>query len=126
MRLALVIACVLIVGMYAPDSSVRQQFKHAPAQAQAAPPQRQAQTELDRQVTLRSYIRRGNAPVAAESAVARRRTEWLRPSGGAATDAQPPQPGNRQLPGPVGLLLALALLNGAGAAPPAISQPEIN
>jgi hypothetical protein len=124
MRLALVIACVLIVGMYAPDTGVRQQFKHAPAQAQAAPPQRQAQTELDRQVTLRSYIRRGNTPVAAESAVARGRTEWLRPSG-AATDAQP-QPGNRQLPGPVGLLLALALLNGAGAAPPAISQPEIN
>ena len=124
MRSALAIACVLTVGMYAPDSSVRQQFKHAPAQAQAAPPQRQAQTELDRQVTLRSYIRGGNTPVAAESAVARRRTEWLRPSGGPATDAQPP--GNRQLPGPVGLLLALALLNGAGAAPPAISQPEIN
>ena len=126
MRSALVTACILIVATYAPGTSVRQQFQHAPAQAQAAPSQRQAQTELDRQVTLRSYIRRGNTPVAAESAVARRRTEWLRPSGGPATDAQPPQPGNRQLPAPLGLLLALALLNGAGAAPPAISQPEIN
>jgi hypothetical protein len=126
MRLALVIACLLIVGTYAPDTSVRQQFKHAPAQAQAPPPQRQAQTELDRQVTLPSVIRRGNTPMAAESAVARRRAEWLRPSGGPATDGQPSPPGNRQLPGAVGLLLAIALLNGASAAPSAISQPEIN
>jgi hypothetical protein len=56
--------------------------------------------------------------VAAESAVARRRAESHRPSGGPATDAQPPQRDNRQLPGAVGLLLSLALLSGAGAEPP--------
>jgi hypothetical protein len=33
---------------------------------------------------------------------------------------------NRQLPEAAGLLLALALLSGAGVAPAAISQPEIN
>jgi hypothetical protein len=119
MRSALVTACMLIVGTYAPDTSIRQQFQHAPAQAQAAPPQRQAQTELDR-VTLRSDTRRGNTSVAAESPVARRRAESLRPLGGPATDAQPV---DRQLPRAVGLLLALALLN-PGAASPAISQPE--
>jgi hypothetical protein len=110
--------------MYVPAAGVRQQFQHAPAQAQAAPPQRLAQTERDRQGTPRPDIRRTS--VAAERAVARRRAELHLPSGGPATDAQPPQPGNRQLPGAVGLLLALGLLSGAGAAPPAISQPEIN
>ncbi len=51
---------------------------------------------------------------------------------------QPPQPGsrvvedpratlNRQFPGAAGLLLALALLNGTGAVPPAATkQPQIN
>jgi hypothetical protein len=126
MRSALVAACMLIVGVYAPETSVRQQFQHTPAQAQAAPPQRQGPTELDRQVTPRSDIRRGNASVAAESPVARRRPESFRPSGGLAADARPAHPGNRQLPGGVGLLLAFALLSGAGAAPPAISQREIN
>jgi hypothetical protein len=110
--------------MYVPAAGVRQQFQHAPAQARAAAPQRLAQTERDRQGTPRPDIRRGNTSVAAESAVARRRAESHLPSGGPATDAQPP--GNRQLPGAVGLLLALGLLSGAGAAPPAISQPETN
>jgi hypothetical protein len=110
--------------MYVPAAGVRQQFQHATAQAQAAPPQRQA--ERDRQGTPRADIRRGNTSVAAESAVARRRAESHRPSGGPATDAQPPQRDNRQLPGAVGLLLSLALLSGAGAEPPAISQREID
>jgi hypothetical protein len=110
--------------MYVPAAGVRQQFQHAPAQARAAAPQRLAQTERDRQGTPRPDIRRGNTSVAAESAVARRRAESHLPSGGPATYAQPP--GNRQLPGAVGLLLALGLLSGAGAAPPAISQPETN
>jgi hypothetical protein len=126
MRSALITACMLLAGMYVPAAGVRQQFQHAPARAQAAPPQRLAQTERDRQGTSRPDIRRGNTSVAAESAVARRRAESHLPSGGPATDAQPPQAGNRQLPGAVGLLLALGLLSGAGAAPPAISQPEIN
>lgn len=126
MRSAAVTACMLIVGTYAPITSVRQQLQHAPAQAQAAPRQRQAQTELDRHVTPRSDIRDRNTLVAAESAVARRRAESLRPLGGRATDTQQPHPGNGQVPGAVGLLLALALLNGAGAAPAATSQPEIH
>ena len=127
MRSALITACTLLVGMYVPAAGVRQQFQHAPAQAQAAPPQHQAQTERDRQGTPRPDIRRGNTSVAAESAVARRRAESYLPSGGPATDAQPPPLSNRQLPEAVGLLLSLALLSGAGAAPPpAISQREID
>jgi hypothetical protein len=127
MRSALVTACMLLLGTCAPAAGVRQQFQHAPAQAQAAPPQRQAQTERDRQGAPRPDIRRGNTSVAAESDVARRRAESHLPSGGPATDAQPPQPGNRQLQEAVGLLLSLALLSGAGAAPPpAISQREID
>jgi hypothetical protein len=136
MRSALVTGCMLILGTCAPGAGVRQHFQHAPAQAQAAPPQRQAQAERDRQGTRRPDIRRGNTAVARASAVARRRAESHLPSGGPATDAthlrgaqqgQPPQPGNRQLPEAVGLLLSLALLSGAGAAPaPAISQREID
>jgi hypothetical protein len=127
MRSAVVTACMLLLGTCAPGAGVRQHFQHAPAQAQAAPPQRQAQTERDRQGTPRPDIRRGNTAVAGASAVARRRAESHLPSGGPATDAQPPQPGNRQLPEAVGLLLSLALLSGAGAAPPpAISQREID
>jgi hypothetical protein len=136
MRSALVTACTLLLGMCAPAAGVRQHFQHAPAQAQAAPPQRQAQTERDRQGTSRPDIRRGNTAVAGASPVARRRAESHLPSGGPATDAthlpgaqqgQPPQPGNRQLPEAVGLLLSLALLSGAGAAPPpAISEREID
>jgi hypothetical protein len=126
MRSALITACMLLVGIYVPAAGVRQQFQHAPAQAQAAPPQRLAQSERDRQGTPRPDIRRGNTPVAAGSAVARRRAGSHLPSGGPATDALPPQPGNRQLPGAVGLLLALGLLSGAGPAPPVISQREID
>ena len=136
MRSALVTACTLVLGTCAPAAGVRQHFQHVPAQAQAAPPQRQAQTERDRQGTPRLHIRRGNTAVPGASAVARRRAEWHLPSGGPATDAthlpgaqqgRPPQPGNRQLPEAVGLLLSLALLSGAGAAPPpAISQREID
>jgi hypothetical protein len=125
MRSALIIACMLL-GAYAPGTGLRPQFQDAAAQAQAAPPQRQAQTDHDRQEgTPRPDIRRGNTSVAQESAVARRRAESHWPLGGHATDAQQ-QRGNRQLPGAMGLLLAIALLNGAGAAPPAISQPETN
>jgi hypothetical protein len=127
MRSALVTACMLLLGTCAPAAGVRQHFQHAPAQAQAAPPQRQAHTERDRQATPRPDFRRGNTAVAGASAVARRRAESHLPSGGPATDAQPPQPGNRQLPEAVGLLLSLALLSGAGAAPPpAISHREID
>jgi hypothetical protein len=127
MRSAFVTACMLLLGTCAPAAGVRQHFQHAPAQAQAAPPQRQAQTERDRHGTPRPDIRRGNTAVAGASAVARRRAESHLPSGGPATDARPPQPGNRQLPEAVGLLLSLALLSGAGAAPPlAISQREID
>jgi hypothetical protein len=78
--------------MYAPATGVHPQFQDA---AQTAPPQRQAQTDHDRQEgTPRPGIRRGNASVAQESAVARRRAESHRPLGGPATDGQPPQTGN--------------------------------
>ena len=126
------------------EAAVREQFQHPPAQA--APPQRQAQIERDRPGTPRPDIRRGNTAVAGERAVARRRAESHPPPGAPATDAThppgaqqepPPQPGdpgvedkretlNRQLPGAAGLLLALALLSGAGVTHPAISQPGIN
>jgi hypothetical protein len=124
MRSALITACVLL-GTYAPATRVHTQFQDAPAQAQAAPPERQGQTDRDRQEgTRRPDFRRGDTSVAQESAVARRRANSHRPLGGPATDASP-QPGARQLPAAMGLLLALALLNGGGSAPPAVSQPEI-
>jgi len=124
MRSALITACTLL-ATYVPATGVHPQFHDTPAQAQAAPPQRQAQTEHDRQEgTPRPDMRRGNTSVQ-ESAVAGRRAESHRPLGGPASEAPPPQTGNRQLRATLGLLLALTLLNGAGAAPPAISQPEI-
>lgn len=133
MRSALVIACVILLGAGAPAAGVRQHFQNAPARAQAAPPQRQDQTERNRQGKPPVDIRRGNTAVAGASAVARRRAESL---DGPATDAmhltgaqqgQPPPPGDRQLPDAVGLLLSLALLSGASAAPPAaISHREID
>lgn len=124
MRSPLITACMLLMGAYAPVVSVRPQIQQAPAQAQAAPPQHQAQTARDWQGTPRPDIRRGNTPVAAESSLSRRRAESHR-SGGLATDAQPGQPGNRQVPGAVGLLLALALLSNAGAVPPpAVAHPD--
>jgi hypothetical protein len=117
------------------EAAVRQQFQHPPARE--ALPQRQTQTERDQGSTPRPDIRRSNTAVAGKSAVARRRAESHPPPGGPATDAthppgaqqgQPPQPGNggvadkretlnRQLPEAAGLLLALALLSGAGVAP---------
>lgn len=136
MRSVLVTACMVLVGAGAPTAGVRQHSQQAPAQAQAAPPQRQDQTKRDQQGTPRPDIRRGNTAVAGASAIARRQAESHLPRGGSTTDAmhlpsaqpgRPPQPGNGQLPEAVGLLLSLALLSGAGAAPPpAISQKKID
>jgi hypothetical protein len=127
MRSALITACMLL-GTYVPATGVHPLYRDAPAQAQAAPPPRQAHADRDRdrdEGTPRTDVRQGNTSVAAGSAVAPRRAQFHRPLDGPATDAQLQQPGNRQLPGAtMALLLALALLNGAGAAPPAISQPE--
>jgi hypothetical protein len=115
------------------EAAVRRQFRH-PLAPQALL-QRQTQTERDQGSTLPPDIRRGNAAMAGESAVARRRTESQPPPGGSAPDAthhpgaktgQPPQSANRgvedkkatsnrRLPEAVGLLLALALLSGRGA-----------
>lgn len=125
MRSALITACILL-NTYAPATGVHSQFQQAPSQAQAAPPQRQAQADRGGQEgTARPDIRRGNTSVAQERAVARSRAESHWPLGAPATDAQPPQPANRQLTGAMGLLLAFALMNGAGAIAPASSQPEI-
>jgi hypothetical protein len=73
------------------EAAVREQFQHPPA-AQAGQPRRQAQTEPDRQNTLRQDSRPGNAAVAGERAVARGRAESHSPPSGRATDAaHPPQ-----------------------------------
>jgi hypothetical protein len=116
MRLALMTTCVLVltVGAYASRVSLRQQFHHA--SAQAALPQPQAQTGRDRQGTLGPDARRENTSVTAESSVARRRAEPHRSSGGPASDAQLPQPGNRQSSEAMAFLLGLALLNNSGPA----------
>ncbi len=83
------------------DAGVRQQFAHPPTQA--APPQRQAQSERDWQGTPRPDIRRGNTAVAGESAVAPRRADSHPPPGDHAAEAthppqaergKPPQSGN--------------------------------
>lgn len=124
MRSVLITAWTLL-GTYAPATGVHPQFQDAPAQAQAAP-QLQAQTDRDRQEgTPRPDIHRGNTSVAQESAIARRPAEPHRPLGDPLIDAHPLQPDKRQLPAAMGVLLALALLNAAGAASPTISQPEI-
>jgi hypothetical protein len=124
MRSALITACMLL-GTYGPATGVHQ-FQDAPSQAQAATPQHRTQDDrYGQEGTARPDIRRGNTSVAQESAGARSGSASQRPLGGTATDAQPPQPGNRQLTGAIGLLLALELLSGAGAGPPAISQPEV-
>ena len=115
MRSSLIAACLLTMGMYA---------SAAPPQAQTAPAQPQAQTELDRQGTQPPGIHRDNASVTANSVLVRGRANSHQPS----TDTQPrnQQSGNRQLPQPVGLLLALALLDGAGAAPRETPQSNIH
>ena len=119
MRSSLIAAYLLSMGMYAPA---------APPRAQTAPPQPQAQIELVRQGTPPPSIRRDNASVTANSVLVRGRAKSHQPTGGPATDTQPrnQQSGNRQLPQPVGLLLALALLDGAGAAPQETPQSAIH
>jgi hypothetical protein len=120
MRSSLIAASYLLtMGMYAPA---------APPQAQMAPPQPQAQTELVRQGKPPPDIRRDNASVTANTIRVLGQAKSHQPSGGPATDTQPrnQQSGNRQLPQSVGLLLALALLDGAGAAPQGTPQSAIH
>ena len=134
MRSVLVMACVVFLAAGAPAAVVRQHSQQAPAQAQAAPPQPQDPTERDRQRTPRPYFRRGNRGVEGASPIARGEAESHlsrgRPAIGAmqlagAQQERPPQPGHGQLPDAVGLLLSIALLSGAGAAPPpATSHPQ--
>jgi hypothetical protein len=102
MRSSLIAAFLLTVGMYAPASSVSQQVSVAPPQAQTVPRQRQARTGLDHQTAHRSRasIATNTPPMQLES-------------------------GNRKMPAPVGLLLALGLLDG-GAAPHQTRQTEIH
>jgi hypothetical protein len=112
------------------ESAVRQQLQHLLV-PEALP---QTQTERYQESTLRPDVRRGNTAVAGEGAVVRRRAKSQPPPAGSASDptrprgAQPGQPPrsanqggedkkgapNRQLPDAAGLLLALALLSGAG------------
>lgn len=126
MHSAVVTVCLLIVGTYAPATGVRPQPQQESHQVQTGPPARQVRIELDQQGMPRFDIPHGNISGAAKGALSRKRPEPLGSSRGPATDAQPQQPDNRQLPGAVGLLLALALLNDSGATPPAISQAQTN
>jgi hypothetical protein len=73
------------------EAAVRDQFQHPPAQA--APPQRQAQAERDRQSSPPPDSRRVNTPVAGASAVPPGRAEESHPPPGshAADAARPPQ-----------------------------------
>jgi hypothetical protein len=93
---------LLTVGMYAPPGSVSQQISPVPPQTQTVPPQRQARTELDHQS---AYGSRASSAIKAP--------------------AMQLESGNRQMPGPVGLLLALGLLDG-GATPHQTPQTEIH
>jgi hypothetical protein len=77
------------------EAAVRQQFQRAPGQEAA--PQRQAQAERDRQSAPRPDIRRGDAPVAVESAAAPGRAESQAahpPQAERAERGKPPQSGN--------------------------------
>lgn len=129
MRSPLIAAYLLAVGMYAPAASVRPSLPPAPPQAQTMPQTRQVQTELDRHATPPPDIHRGNARIIADSVLVRRGAVSHQPSGGPATDAPLRQPGDGQtgkpqMPGPVGLLLALALVDSGGAAPHETAHAE--
>lgn len=120
MRSPLIAAYLLAIGMYAPVASLRQSLP--PAQAQTVPQPSQPQTELDRRGTPPPDIHRGIARIIADGVVVRRGAASHQPSGSPATDTQPRQPNDRrtgkpQMPAPVGLLLALALVDSGGAAP---------
>jgi hypothetical protein len=116
----LLAACLFKVDLYAPAASVRQQLPLHPHQARTLPAQCQTHNDLDRQATPRPVLHRGTASINADGATVRPGAQSHKRSGGPAIDTQPPQPGsqqtgNRQLPGPVGLLLALALVDGGSA-----------
>jgi hypothetical protein len=123
----LLAACLLNVGMYASAASL----SPPPHQAQTVPLQRQAHNDLDRQGTPSPVVHRGNAAVVQYSALVRSGVQSHKPSGSRTIDMQPPEPGNqqagnRQLQGPVGLLLALALVDGGGATRHQTPRTEIH
>ncbi len=129
MRSPLIAVYLLAIGMYAPAASLRQSLPPAVPQAQTVPQPRQTQTEFDRHGTPPPDIHRGNARIIADSVVVRRGAASHQPSGGPATDTQPRQPNDRQtgkpqMPAPVGLLLALALVDSGGAAPHETAHAE--
>lgn len=129
MRSALIAAYLLAIGMYAPAASLRQSLPPAVPQAQTVSQPRQPQTDLDRHATPPPDIHRGNAQIIADSAAVRRGAAWHQHSGGLTTDTQPRPPGDQQsgkpqVPGPVGLLLALALVDSGGAAPHETAHAE--
>lgn len=126
MHSAVVTVCLLIVGTYAPATGVCPQPQQASRQVPTGPPSRQVRIDLDQQGMRRFDVPHDSISEAAKGAVSRKRPQPFGSSRGPATNAQPQQPDNRQLPGPVGLLLALALLNDSGSTPPAISQAQTN
>ena len=129
MRSPLIAAYLLAIGMYAPAASLRQSLPPAVPPTQTVPQPRQTQTEFDRHGTHPPDIHRGNARIIADSVVVRRGAASHQPSGDPATDTQPRQPNDRQtgkpqMPAPVGLLLALALVDSGGAAPHEAAHAE--
>lgn len=107
MRLSFLAACLLIAGMRAAAAGVPPLAAVQPAPAQTTP-----QQQPDRPAASPTDIHR-----------------LLRSPSSPATGSPVPQPGSqenggRQLPPPVGLLLAIALLNGGGAGPPETARPK--
>lgn len=117
MRSPLIAAYFLAIGIYAPAASLCQSLPPTAPKAQTVPQSRQPRTELDWHGT-----RPGNARRIADSAVVREGAASHQHSGVPAMDTKPRQPGDQQsgkpqMPGPVGLLLALALVDVGGAPP---------
>jgi hypothetical protein len=114
MRSPLIAAWLLTVGMYAPAAGIRHQFPPTLVQAEAIPSQPPAD-------------RRGTSTVIGDGAVGRARAASQQASLSLVPRMRRAQPGNqpadRKLPGPVGLLLALALVDSEGT-PPRTSPPR--
>lgn len=129
MRSPLIAACLLAIGMYAPAASLRQSLPPAVPQAQTVPQPRQTQAEFGRHATPPPDIHRGNDRIIPDSVVVRRGAGSHHTAAGPTTDTPPRQPNDRQtskpqMPAPVGLLLALALVDSGGAAPHATAHAE--
>lgn len=125
MRSLLIAACLLAVGTYAPSAGICQQSS-PPPQDQTVPAPRAAQIGSDR----RTAVPQSHRASSADNSVVRRSAELHPPPGASAAGTHLSEPGhqhtgNAPLPGPVGLLLALSLVDSGGTAPaPHASTPQ--